>query len=88
MNTDDPHLKCHLMSQIILHICPHHPHHHVVVFETPLSSIVSQRKRKKCAIIGEITHEHVSRVSGAQGVRAGKLLPNSIVQAACFCVFV
>ena len=28
MNTDDPHLKCHLMSQIILHICPHH---HVVV---------------------------------------------------------
>ena len=28
MNTDDPHLKCHLMSQVILHICPHH---HVVV---------------------------------------------------------
>ena len=28
MNTDDPHLKCHLMSQIILHICPRH---HVVV---------------------------------------------------------
>ena len=28
MNTDDPHLKCHLMSQIILHICPHH---HVIV---------------------------------------------------------
>ena len=28
MNTDDPHLKCHLRSQIILHICPHH---HVVV---------------------------------------------------------
>ena len=30
MNTDDPHLKCHLMSQIILHICPHH---HVVVLK-------------------------------------------------------
>ena len=28
MNTDDPHLKCHLMSQTILHICHHH---HVVV---------------------------------------------------------
>ena len=28
MNIDDPHLKCHLMCQIILHICPHH---HVVV---------------------------------------------------------
>ena len=28
INTDDPHLKCHLMSQVILHICPHH---HVVV---------------------------------------------------------
>ena len=28
MNTDDPHLKCHLMSQVILHICPHH---HVIV---------------------------------------------------------
>ena len=28
MNTDDPHLKCHLMSQVILHLCPHH---HVVV---------------------------------------------------------
>ena len=30
MNTDDPHLKCHLKSQIILHICPHH---HVVVLK-------------------------------------------------------
>ena len=30
MNTDDPHLKCHLMSQNILHICPHH---HVVVLK-------------------------------------------------------
>ena len=28
MNTDDPCLKCHLMSQVILHICLHH---HVVV---------------------------------------------------------
>ena len=30
MNTDDPHLKCHLKSQIILHMCPHH---HVVVLK-------------------------------------------------------
>ena len=30
MNTDDPHLKCHLMSQIILHISPRH---HVVVLK-------------------------------------------------------
>ena len=30
MNTDDPHLKCHLKSQISLHICPHH---HVVVLK-------------------------------------------------------
>ena len=43
MNTDDPHLKCHLMSQIILHICLRL---HVVVSKTPLSSIVSQRKQK------------------------------------------
>ena len=30
MNTDDPHLKCHLKSQIIFHNCPHH---HVVVLK-------------------------------------------------------
>ena len=30
MNIDDPHLKCHLMCQIILHIFPHH---HVVVLK-------------------------------------------------------
>ena len=30
MNTDDPHLKCHLMSQIILHI---YPHHHVIMLK-------------------------------------------------------
>ena len=53
MNTDDPHLKCHLMSQIILHICPHH---HVVV--------LNLRCRRSChnaskicamiAVLGEV----------------------------------
>ena len=43
MNTDDPHLKCHLISQIILHILSPSSCRCV---EPPLSSIVSQRKRK------------------------------------------
>ena len=48
MNTDDPHLKCHLISQVIFaHLSPSSCR----CVEPPLSSIVSQRKRKFAAII-------------------------------------
>ena len=47
MNTDDPHLKCHLKSQIILHICPHH---HVVVLKLRCRRSC-HNANKICAII-------------------------------------
>ena len=49
MNTDNPHLKCHLKSQIILHICPHH---HVVVLKLRCRRSC-HNANKICAIIDD-----------------------------------
>ena len=63
MNTDDPHLKCHLMSQIILHICPHH---HVVV--------LNLRCRRSCHNANENLRNNSPQQTVHYGRRQGRVL--------------
>ena len=81
MNTDDPHLKCHLMSQVILHICPHH---YVVVLNLRCRRSCHNANEKFCAIILLVEFGVLLRLE-LLGVRDDQFSRNTLSIIICLC---
>ena len=77
MNTDDPHLKCHLKSQIILHICLHH---HVVVLKLRCRRSC-HNANKICSIIYQFGNKVLPGLFLGYALYAGRIWKGDVLVA-------